>query len=439
MNKIDDLRTPSEISLNEEYSIHQNNKNANSKTEIKVLKEDSQNTTINLDNGNQLKILMNTSVKSKARTMISGLNAWVVDTEEHEFGQELRQRNVLINVLQIINNFRESFGALKFFEDPVLKIVAKDYSSFLLNYSHNKAKLAEFLGYYDYNGQASCFFSKIDIFIDNNSNLNKKKLRKNLEIALLSIMESKDDCLGLLSTSHNAIGVGYALAEECICLVLVTYQAPVMFNLIKENAIGQLIFQGRIMVDNIHIERLSAIENVSGYVIKVLSKLSVRNMKNKYFEIAMDPDFNYSMEKSIIQNEKINYGRVSVQGFLIKLYLGEGQPTLTTEASDSKKSLDEETNDNINKSSISKVSNKEEFTNISAVSGFTINIPLMNFPTGPNKHFKRLFQNIEKRVETGDFNFWGGIDLKNLFHKESKIFPSSNHSSFSSYNIYCCF
>ena len=348
----------------------------------------------------------------KTRTMISGLNAWDINEEEHKFGAELRQKNVLVNMIQILNDFRKRYDREIFCEDPVLKVVAKDYSSYLLNYSHSAIKLAEFTGFYDYHRVVTCFHSKTDIFIDNQENLSRAKFTQNLELALSSILQSKDDALGLLSTSHNSIGVGYAIADECISLVILTYQSTVEFDRIKNNAIGQLIFKGKLKLNDIHIEKISAIDNYSHRVIKVMTKNSIKNRKNGVFELVMDPDFDYVMEKSIIQNEKANYGRVTNKGFLIEFLIQDGSPILTLE--------DDEVESKENEYSFDQLDNQSDFEHknphksISQIEGISIKIPLMNFPSSGDKNFQMLFMRLRKIIQDRDLKFWENLNLNTL-------------------------
>jgi hypothetical protein len=342
--------------------------------------------------------------------MISGLNAWDINEEEHKFGSELRQKNVLVNMIQILNDFREKYDRDPFCEDPVLKVVAKDYSSYLLNYSHSAIKLAEFTGFYDYHRVVTCFHSKTDIFIDNQENLSRAKLTQNLELALSSILQSKEDALGLLSTSHNSIGVGYALADECISLVVLTYQSTVEFDQIKNNAIGQLIFKGKLTMGDIHIEKISAIDNYSKRVIKVMTKNSIKNRKNGVFELVMDPDFDYVMEKSIIQNEKANYGRVTNKGFLIEFLIQDGSPVVTIEDEESEEH--EYSNDQIENPSHFDLDNPHK--SVSQIDGISLKIPLMNFPSSADKNFQILFLTLRKTIQNRDLNFWENLNLNTI-------------------------
>ena len=362
----------------------------------------------------QTKLSINQNLKLnnsiKTRTMISGLNAWDSIEEEHKFGAELRQKNVLVNMKQIVNEFRMKYDKPSFEEDPVLKVVAKDYSSYLLNYCHSNAKLSEFAGFYDYQKAVGFYHSKTDIFIDNHESLSRAKLTLNLEVALSSILQSKEDALGLLSTSHNCIGIGYALADECISLVILTYQSPVQFEVIKNNAIGQLIFKGKLMTGDIHIEKISAIDNFSNRLIKVVNKNSIKNRKHGIFELMMDPDFDYTMEKSIIQNEKINYGRVTNKGFLIKFLLRDGPPLLTLEEEDSRSNQVEQS-ENQNPSEF-EMNNPEK--TISQIDGVSFKIPLMNFPSTGDKNFLILFQKLRKVIKNQELQFWGDFDLNSF-------------------------
>lgn len=384
----------------------------------------------------------------KTRTMISGLNAWDINEEEHKFGSELRQKNVLVNMIQIINEFRERYEQSSFREDPVLKVVAKDYSSYLLNYSHSSIKLAEFAGFYDYHRVVNCYHSKTDIFIDNHESLSRARLTQNLEVALSSILQSKEDALGLLSTSHNSLGVGYALADECISLVVLTYQSPVEFDLIKNNAIGQLIFRGKLTIGDKHIEKISAIDNYSNRVIKVMTKNSIKNHKQGVFELIMDPDFDYVMEKSIIQNEKANYGRVTNKGFLIEFLMQDGAPTITLE--DEASEL-QESNLNMADQNPSEFDAKNMNESVSCVQGITLKIPLMNFPSSGDKNFQRLFLKLRKLIDGQEMKFWEELRLSsfhstkpganlNLLDKSENqnlnehMMSSSESDSYSSFN-----
>ena len=376
---------------------------------IRVLQSKGQDFEVEKSLKSGVKLSINKSInlnKSiKARTMISGLNAWDVEEEQHKFGAELRQKNVLVNMIQIINKFRARYDKPELLEDPVLKVVAKDYSSYLINYSHCSFKLSEFCGFYDYNKVVGCFFSKTDIFIDNHESLDREKLTQNLEMALSSILKSKEDALGLLSTPHNSIGLGYALAEECISLVILTYQTPVEFTMIKNNVIGQLIFKGRIKSTEKHLERISAIDNYSSRVIKVLNKNSVKHQKDGYFELIMDPDFEYVMEKSIIQNEKANYGRLTNKGFIIEFLVQEGAPLLTSEDEEQDPVAHENSSEyNMNQTNISD----------SNLHGICLKIPLMNFPSCGDKNFQELFLPLRDLILKQDLNFWGEFRLDSL-------------------------
>lgn len=391
----------------------------------------------------------------KTKTMISGLNAWEASEEEHKFGAELRQKNVLVNMIEIVNSFRGKYGKGAFVEDPILKVVAKDYSSYLLNYSHTPGKLAEFAGFYDYENALGFYYSKTDIFIDSHDSLSRAKLTQNLEIALSSILKSKGDALGLLSTSDNCIGVGYALADECISLVLLTYQSPLEFSVVKNNVIGQLIFKGRLTLCEMHIEKISAIDNYSARVIKVMGKNSVKNRKGREFEWVMDPDFEYTMEKSIIQNEKINYGHVTNKGFLVKILLQDGAPVLTLE--DDAEDASQQGNGDMSQELLEAQDPSELNLNYSQKSsshltGLSVKIPLMNFPSSGDKNFQPLFLKLRRLVAEQEMHFWGDFNLASFqfsrkdqdpeFHPNKSVYQdlhdpmdsSSGSGSYSSFD-----
>lgn len=281
--------------------------------------------------------------KTNKMSLVSGLHFWDEKHEENydeELGEDLRQRNVIVEILDLLKDLRRRAGVnteqWKFggdqgeeiWEDPVLKVVAREYSSYLINYDFSQKKLGEYLEEFEYSGDITCVYSKTDLFLEHSGKVNRQELKEGLMMTVLSILECQQDVSELVNAEHNSMGVGYALGDDQIVLVLLMCRAPIRVLRLQTDPIGNLDLEANCTSHGTVVSRVRVLHQFTGSVVSSYRESDYKEKEEDGsgpdVALTLKDEINGNMIRSTFQNQGVSFGRMNKDGYVLEMVLRGG-------------------------------------------------------------------------------------------------------------------